>query len=266
MAGALIIGAPILAGLVITLALWGHHTSRARDRGTGLRIEYSSDTPGGPLSFASIAPLGEATVLVGLITQERHAMLVRMVEGSVDETEARPYTAPTRTDNPMTTGHEVPQVRALAPDEIGRFLNAVSHLPQARDRAICRLLLHAGLRTSELIALNTHHVHQKVVHVPAVKTPARVVTITDEATLTDLSAVLDEREPDSRIIHRLFITHAGERMSATMVANLIRRTAQHAGLKAGPATLRHTYRETLVRGETSPDVVAERMGHAPALT
>ncbi|GAA1457626.1 site-specific integrase [Nocardiopsis exhalans] len=166
----------------------------------------------------------------------------------------------------MDTNQPTSRALALTPDETGRFLKAVSHLPQARDRAICRLLLHTGLRTSEIIALNTHRVHQKVVHVPAVKTPVRVVTITNEAALTDLSAVLDEREPGSRIVRPLFVTHAGERMSAPMVVGLIRRTAQHAGIKVGPTTLRHTYRETLVRGETSPDVVAERMGHAPALT
>jgi site-specific recombinase XerD len=168
----------------------------------------------------------------------------------------------------MATSHALPQATALTPEETGRFLNAVARIPNARDRALCRLLLHAGLRVSELVALNTDHVRQadRAVCVPAGKTQARVVPVTDAATLADLAAVLDERGPASRTVCPLFATQSGERMLALTVAGIVRRTAQHAGLRAGPATLRLTYRATLIRAEATSDVVAQRMGHTPALT
>lgn len=54
------------------------------DMGSSAHIEYSFPTPDGPRRMTGSLPLNGVAELVGLDTEERHAEVVRMVEGSVD--------------------------------------------------------------------------------------------------------------------------------------------------------------------------------------
>lgn len=54
------------------------------DMGSSAHIEYSFPTPDGPRRMAGSLPLNGVAELVGLDTEERHAEVVRLVEGSVD--------------------------------------------------------------------------------------------------------------------------------------------------------------------------------------
>lgn len=159
-------------------------------------------------------------------------------------------------------------IHGLSATEAARFERAISSRTSAHDRAICRLLLHAGLRASEVVALDVHHIDLTAgeVHVPQVKSPARTVPITDQATLTDLAAVVEARDPKTDTAQPLFVSTTGGRLRTSRVLWLVREVSTKTGLEARPATLRRTYAARLQREELEAEEIAERMGWSLTVT
>lgn len=155
-----------------------------------------------------------------------------------------------------------PTPHALTAEQAARFEDAINQRPNATDRAVLRLLLHAGLRASEVCALDVHHIDLNVgeVHVPPGKTPARTVPITDENTLADLRETVEARGPSTDATRPLFVGPTGNRMRTARALWLARHVATSAGLDVRAATLRRTYAARLEREELAPAEIAARMG------
>lgn len=138
-----------------------------------------------------------------------------------------------------------------------------------RDRAMLTLALHAGLRVSELIAVNRRDIVLGTaahVRVEGKGRKQRAVPLTTDAQAV-LSVWLDERagQPDDP----LFPTRAGRRLTRDAVerrvAIHVATAAQHcpslAGKRVHPHVLRHSCAMSLLQARVDSTVIALWLGH-----
>ncbi len=155
--------------------------------------------------------------------------------------------------------------RALSPRAMIRYLRAVEACPSARDRAIALLPYCAGLRVSEIAALDVDDVAKS-----ARKGELRVVgkgektrTVPIHARLREaLTAWLAERPAtDSRA---LFLTRIGTRPTPEAVNDVISAITRAGGLDEHVTVhvLRHCFGTNLVRDGVDLPTVADLMGHS----
>jgi integrase/recombinase XerC len=155
--------------------------------------------------------------------------------------------------------------RALSPRAMTRYLRAVEACPSARDRAIALLPFYAGLRVSEVAALDVDDVRMS-----ARKGTLRIVgkgektrDVPMHAKLREaLSAWLAERPAvDGK---SLFLTRIGTRPTPEAVNDVISSITRAAGLDEHVTVhvLRHCFGTNLVRDGVDLPTVADLMGHA----
>lgn len=172
----------------------------------------------------------------------------------------------------------------LTVEEVERLL-AQPHGPgprAVRDRAILELLYAAGLRVSELAALDVGDVHlateyvrclgkgskERIVPIgtPAVRAIQRYLSSARPA----LAAAAGPRGRPGRRVPSgsLFLNRRGERLSRQSVWMLLRRHAAAAGIRRalGPHTLRHSFATHLLDGGADLRAVQEMLGHASVAT
>jgi integrase len=141
----------------------------------------------------------------------------------------------------------------------------------ARDRAIVVLLLHTGLRLSELVALDVGDVRTSarkgVVIVRSGKGDAFREVALNPTAREVVDAWSDARkkvavdgEP------ALWVGRGGRRLTARAVDLVVRRVAAGAGLQLSAHVLRHTCITKLVRGGSDVVLVAEIAGHRRLFT
>ncbi|MDP8931030.1 MAG: tyrosine-type recombinase/integrase [Actinomycetota bacterium] len=153
--------------------------------------------------------------------------------------------------------------RALDEDEQRRLLRAVERRGDARDAAIVVLALYAGLRLSELAALDVDDVAlsarkgQAIIrsgkgdvmrHVP-LNAQARAAV---EAWLGERANCHSGAETAA-----LFVSRRGQRLSTRAIDLVVRRLGAGAGLELSAHVLRHTCLTRLVRGGVDVVTVAE---------
>jgi site-specific recombinase XerD len=139
-----------------------------------------------------------------------------------------------------------------------------------RDRALLTLALHAGLRVSELIAVNCADIELGTgahVLVEGKGRKQRAVPLTKDAQAV-LAVWLDERAglPDDP----LFPTRTGRRLTrdavarrvATHVATAAQRCPSLAGKRVYPHALRHSCAMSLLQAGVDSTVIALGLGHA----
>jgi site-specific recombinase XerD len=139
-----------------------------------------------------------------------------------------------------------------------------------RDRAILTLALHAGLRVSELIAINRADIELGTgahVRVEGKGRKQRAVPLTKDAQAV-LAAWLDERagRPDDPLFPtrtgRRLTRDAVERRVATHAATAAQRCPSLAGKRVHPHALRHTCAMSLLQARVDSTVIALWLGHA----
>jgi site-specific recombinase XerD len=141
-----------------------------------------------------------------------------------------------------------------------------------RDRALLTLAIHAGLRVSELIAVNCSDIGIGTgahVQVEGKGRKQRAVPLTTDAQAV-LFVWLDERagQPDDP----LFPTRTGRRLTRDAVerrvAIHVATAAQHcpslAGKRVHPHVLRHSCAMSLLQARVDSTVIALWLGHADA--
>lgn len=165
---------------------------------------------------------------------------------------------------------------ALDAGEQERWLAAVARRPLARDRAIARLLFHAGLRVSELVALDVDDVPlsgRRGTVIVGSGQDSREIPLTDRAARADIAEWKAARRGDPA--GALFLNRHSGRLSARSVSQLLAELAEDAGLTgkdgkpdAPPHRIRLTFAANLLRGGTDIATAAALMGQrylAPAL-
>lgn len=147
-----------------------------------------------------------------------------------------------------------------------RVLLRAAESATARDRAIVVLLLHTGLRLSELVALDIADVRTSarkgVVIVRSGKGDAFREVALNPTARDVIDAWCDARtkiaageEP------ALWVGRGGNRLTARAVDLVVRKVAAAAGLELSAHVLRHTCITKLVRGGSDVVLVAEIAGH-----
>jgi integrase/recombinase XerD len=192
-----------------------------------------------------------------------HRFLVLEGEAEADPAEgvARPK-VPRNLPRPLT----VDEVAALvaAPGQDG---------PVAlRDRAILETLYGAGLRISELVALDVDDVDLEEGSVRAVGkgSKERIVPL-GRLAVKALEAYLTRARPTlaaPRSRGALFLNRRGGRLTRQGSTNIIKDMARRAGIRkrVTPHMLRHSFATHLLEGGADVRVVQELLGHASLAT
>lgn len=163
----------------------------------------------------------------------------------------------------------------LHPDEARQLLAAVDLRDPfgSRDRAMLVLCLHTGLRVSELVGLDVHHVAlegcpRAALYVPpALGKGGRGRTIplnqTARQAIADLLAFNRRRGFSTAPDRPLLVTRKHERLTARAVQRLVKMLREKAGLDvpATPHSLRHTFASTVLSCNSNLRVVQLLLGH-----
>ena len=141
-----------------------------------------------------------------------------------------------------------------------------------RDRAMLELMYASGLRVSELVGLQVHHVDLKVgvLRTEGKGQKERLVPFGQEAQAW-LQQYLSEARGlilAGQLSRDLFVTQRGSRMTRVMFWMLVKKYAQLAGMTAplSPHTLRHAFATHLLNHGADLRVVQMLLGHADIST
>lgn len=165
--------------------------------------------------------------------------------------------------------------KALDVDTVTRLLEAppADDPRGVRDRALLELLYSTGARISEVVGLDVDDVdtEQRTVVVTGKGGKQRLVPIGRPA-LAALEAYRVRSRPGFALKGRgtpaLFLNARGARLSRQSAWNVLRETAEFAGITAeiSPHTLRHSFATHLLDGGADLRVVQELLGHASVTT
>lgn len=152
--------------------------------------------------------------------------------------------------------------KSLSRREQLALMRAVNKGGKIRDIAIITLLLHTGLRVSELCHLDTDDV--------VIKERSGFVTVTGKGNkqrviplnVTVRSALTNWLKVRGNEPGPLFISQLGGRISPRSVERIVKKYAYHAHLDGvTPHVLRHTFCKSLIDAGESIDRVALLAGH-----
>jgi len=168
----------------------------------------------------------------------------------------------------VTRPKKLPKVLTEAEQE--QLLDQLNTRYPAPHRNLCmiRLMLDAGLRVGEVVALKPEHVNMQICKVLVREGKGakdREVWIGQD--LRDLIGEWLERRPESEW---LFPTRHGTRVNTRYMRAAVKRYAKRAGVqeweKVSPHTLRHTFATDLLNQTGSIRLVQETLGHTDVST
>ncbi|MGH1359150.1 MAG: site-specific tyrosine recombinase XerD [Burkholderiaceae bacterium] len=142
----------------------------------------------------------------------------------------------------------------------------------ARDFAMLEVLYATGLRVSELVGLQTHQValNEGVVKVVGKGNKERLVPLGEQAVWAVREFLAGPRQSllGARAADDLFVTRRGSGMTRQMFWVMIKRYAEHAGIRAhlSPHVLRHAFATHLLNHGADLRVVQMLLGHADIST
>jgi integrase/recombinase XerC len=181
-----------------------------------------------------------------------------------------------RTDDPAA-GLPTPKREHFLPphlsvDEMFGVLDGVQGASPTcrRDRAILELLYSAGIRVSELVALDWRDIDRQaeVVRVLGKGRKERVVPVGETA----LTAIADYRSrwPASRRRdpNAVFLNARGTRLTTRSVARIVERWVAKAStrMRASPHAFRHSFATHLLHAGADLRAIQELLGHATLST
>ena len=140
-----------------------------------------------------------------------------------------------------------------------------------RDRAILELLYGAGLRVSEIAALDQRDVDltNRQLHVTGKGDRSRIALFGAPAAEA-LRAYLDRGRPELAAAAEgaVFLNRSGGRLTARSIQRLARRSGMEAGISqpVHPHLLRHSFATHMLEGEADLRVVQHLLGHSSADT
>ena len=164
--------------------------------------------------------------------------------------------------------------RSLEEPDQRRFLRIVEASPSPRDRAMATVFFYAGLRLSELAALDMADVEMSARRgrlkvrtgkgdayreVPLNSATRKAVDEWFEARTDQLAALAEAGEEAAT--SALWLSRSGKRMTSRAVDLVVRRLATEAKLELSAHVLRHTFVTNLIRSGADVVLVAEIAGH-----
>lgn len=178
---------------------------------------------------------------------------------------------------PEVLREELAQVapRSLDDADQRRFLRIVEASPSPRDRAMATVFFYAGLRLSELAALDLADVEMSARRgrlkvrtgkgdayreVPLNSASRKALDEWFEAR-TDQLAALEAESGEPETPTALWLARSGGRMTSRAVDLVVRRLATEAKLELSAHVLRHTFVTNLIRSGADVVLVAEIAGH-----
>lgn len=156
--------------------------------------------------------------------------------------------------------------RDIADEPAERLLAAIT---DRRDRALFSLMLKAGLRVGEVVALDVADLHKPGpdqlarLRVWGKGHKERIAWLTLESWLT-LQAWLEVRSASDS--PALFLNQHGRRLSVAGVQYWLKQYSQQAGVPASCHQLRHTYARRLAEQAMPLDSLAKLLGHSSLQT
>lgn len=141
-----------------------------------------------------------------------------------------------------------------------------------RDRAILEMLYAAGMRVSELVALDLRDVDRSRAEVRVLgKGNKERIVLLGKPALAALEQYLTEGRPKligKKISNALFLNRFGTRLTARAVQMMLDKYSTQIGLKqpVTPHLLRHTFATHMLDGGADLRVVQELLGHAQLAT
>lgn len=179
---------------------------------------------------------------------------------------------------PEVPREELAQVapRALEKAEQRRFLRVVEASPSARDRAMATVFFYAGLRLSELAALDVADVAVSARRgrltvrsgkgdayreVPLNSASRHALDEWVQARAGQLAALAEADGERDGQPPALWLSRSGRRMTSRAVDLVVRRLATEADLELSAHVLRHTFVTNLIRSGADVVLVAELAGH-----
>lgn len=157
--------------------------------------------------------------------------------------------------------HTLPKVLSLR--EVSAILQVTHNI---KHRCILSLLYSAGLRRSEVINLRLEDISsdRMVITVRNGKRGKDRQTILAQSVLEDLRIYYKAHQPKKY----LFESPYGEKYSVTSIANVLKRSAEKAGIikKVTPHMLRHSFATHLLENGTDLRYIQELLGHSSTLT
>ena len=179
---------------------------------------------------------------------------------------------PTLSINPARTPSRLP--KAITETQVDALL-AAPDLNQAlglRDRTMLELMYASGLRVSELVGLRIYQVNlsEQVLRVTGKGNKERLVPF-GQAAHHWLARYMNEARPQilkGQQTEDLFVTARGAAMSRVMFWNIVKKSAQVAGIAVAlsPHTLRHAFATHLLNHGADLRAVQLLLGHADIST
>lgn len=177
---------------------------------------------------------------------------------------------------PEVLREELAQVapRSLGEADQRRFLRIVEASPSPRDRAMATVFFYAGLRLSELAALDIADVEMSARRgrlkvrtgkgdayreVPLNSASRKALDEWFAARTEQLAALADAGGEGAT--SALWLSRSGRRMTSRAVDLVVRRLATEAKLELSAHVLRHTFVTNLIRSGADVVLVAEIAGH-----
>lgn len=145
------------------------------------------------------------------------------------------------------------EIEVLTASECEHLLREVKIAGNSRNIAIVCLLLHTGIRVSELCSLNKSDIGlEKNQLIVKGNSPGeqRIIPLSDEAK-TSLNNYFEEYE----IVDALFISKSNERLTERSVQYMLKK------FDINPQKLRHTFCQRLVNKGVALEIVSELAGH-----
>ncbi|MEN8207937.1 MAG: tyrosine recombinase [Candidatus Fermentibacteria bacterium] len=183
-----------------------------------------------------------------------------------------------RSDNPAELLHSPRQTarlpHAVSVETVAALIDVwkADSPISTRNRALLELAYGAGLRESELTGLTVSRIflEEALVRPLGKGTRERLVPL-GGAAVKWLSLYIDTARPmlvHGRATPVLFLTYRGNPLSRMTVWNIVRRSAEMAGIKEHihPHILRHSFATHLLQGGADLRVVQELLGHADIKT
>jgi integrase/recombinase XerD len=155
-------------------------------------------------------------------------------------------------DIKIKQGSKKDEIETLSKEECEALLSEVRESENERNIAIVYMLLHTGIRVSELCALNTADIdlETKQVSVSDTHGDQRIIPLSDEV-VHSLSDYMDAIQPQEA----LFVSKTNERLTERSVQYMLKKFHINA------QKLRHTFCQHLIDQGVSLEIVSRLAGH-----